>query len=497
MNKKWLKQSIPLTMTAVLMVPTLQGCMSIVGTNDDKTQKVLRIATTQYGGPSDEYFRQRFTDLYEFDNKNVTVEIIPTYDDRYMYGYARPEPNERPKDPIVTLKELMNGDNPPDVVMFGFEQMDELLRDNMLTQLDPLITKDKFDMTDIVPSVINGIKKKGDNKIYGLSPSFNSSALIYNKNMFDEAGVEYPTDKMTWQQIFDLARRVTKGEGPDRKYGFSFSTYNTGGDMFYATQTYAAPLQLRHFDENGDSMTVNTAEWETVWKTMLQLKAEKLLPEPIDYSKMQMGPEQQMNPFMHDDFMSSRVAMAIINYSELERIHNAMKNAESIKGFTPFGWDVVTLPVHEEAPNVGGFIHMDAVMAVNAKAQNPDEAWNFIKFVNGEEWARLKASSNHNIVARQKYIKKKDGMEFNLNAFTTLEPVANEDSKLYRSNENYHRVSSIGQQLFQQVVEGKLQVNEALKQWETQGNQMLQKIKENPNGPIDMPMEQPVPMPLG
>lgn len=485
MNKR-LKQTLMLSLSVGLMVPVLQACTSAGGANDH-TEKVLRIATTMYGGVNDEYFRQRFTELYEFANKNVKIEVIPTFDDKYMFGYTQPDPKEKQQDPLEKLKELMQGDNPPDVVVFGYEQMEELLADNLLTQLDPMITKDKFDTSDIVPAVIDGIKKLGDNKIYGLSPSFNSSAVIYNKKLFDEAGVEYPKDKMTWQQMFDLARRVAKGEGKDRKYGFSFSSYNMGGDMTYAMQMYTAPLQLRTFDEKAEKMTVNTDQWENVWKTMLQLKTEKLLPEQPDMSQMNMDQPQNYNPFQHDDFMSGRVAMAIINYGELDRVNNAMKNAQSIKGFTPFDWDVVTLPVHEEAPDVGGYIGMEGVMGINAKAQNAEEAWKFIQFVNGEDWAKLKASSNHNIVSRQKYIKKKDGMDYNLKAFTSLSPAPMPDNKLYRQSQNLYQVNFIGSRLFQEVVEGKKQVRDALKQWETEGNQMLQKIKENPSGPIDMP----------
>ncbi|MEK8129782.1 extracellular solute-binding protein [Paenibacillus filicis] len=487
MNKR-LKQTMLATLSVGLMVPVLQACTKTSNT-DDKSEKVLRIATTMYAGPGDEYFRQRFTELYEFANKNVKIEIIPTMDDRYMYGFGRPDPNEKQKDPAEKLKELMTGDNPPDVVMFGYEQLPDLIGDNLLAQLDPMITSSKFDTADIVPAVLDGIKKAGDGKIYGLSPTFSSSAVIYNKKMFDEAGVTYPTDKMTWQEVFDLARRLAKGEGQERKYGFSFSTYNTGGDIYYATQPYSMPLQLNTFDDKAEKMTVNTDQWENVWKTLIQLKTEKLLPEPLDMSKMQMQGPEDYNPFQHDDFLSGRTAMAIVHYGDLDRINNAMKNGQNVKGFTPFDWDVVTLPIHQEAPDVGAYIGMESVMGVNAKSANAAEAWKYIQFINGEDWAKLKASSNYNIVSRQKYIKKKDGMDYNMKAFTTLLPAPmSDDNKLYRTNQNLYQVNNIGARLFQEAADGKKSVRDALKQWETEGNQMLQKIKENPNAPMDMPM---------
>ncbi len=485
--QKYVKKTVAVSLCVGLMAPTLVACTKS-GSGDSKTEKVLRIATSMGYGGDNEYIRQRFTELFEFANPNIKLEFISTSDDRYMYG-GRPDPKEKPQDPMEKLKEVMTGDNPPDVVMVGYDQLPELINNNMLKQLDQDIAKDKFDTSDIVPAVIEGIKKVGSGKIYALAPTFYSSALIYNKKLFDEAGVQYPTDKMTWDQTFDLARRLAKGEGENRKYGFSFAPYNMGDDIFYASRTYTAALDLKVFDDKGEKMTVDSDQWENVWKTMLQLKTEKILPEPIDFSKRRSGPNEDFNPFMDDDFLSGRVAMSIISYGQISQYTNVMKNAANIKGITPFEWDVVTMPVHQEAPEYGGNIDLDGLMGINAKAQNAEDAWKFIKFINGEDWARLKATTTHNLVSRQKYIKPKDGAEFNIKAFTTLLPAPGLDYKIYREKPALHDVERLGSQKFQQVLQNKLQVRDALKQWQTEGDAMLQKIKENPNAPLD-PMTQ-------
>ncbi|MCP3771892.1 extracellular solute-binding protein [Paenibacillus sp. MZ04-78.2] len=482
--QKYVKKTVAVSLCVGLMAPTLVACTKS-GSGDSKSEKVLRIATTGYG--NDEYLRQRFTELFEFANPNIKFEFISTSDDRYMYG-GRPDPKEKPKDPMDKLKEVMTSDSPPDVVMVGYEQLPDLISNNMLKQLDQDIAKDKFDTSDIVPAVIEGIKKAGDGKIYALAPTFYSSALIYNKKMFDEAGVQYPTDKMTWDQTFDLARRLAKGEGENRKYGFSFTPENMGDDIYYATRMYTAPLDLKTFDDKGEKMTVDSDQWEKVWKTLLQLKTEKILPEPIDFSKRgNSGPNE--NPFDYDDFLSGRVAMSIIDYSNISHYTNVMKNVANIKGLTAFDWDVVTVPVHQEAPEYGGRIGLDGLMGVNAKAQNPEDAWKFIKFINSEDWARLKAGTSSNLVSRQKYIKPKDGAEFNIKAFTTLLPAPSRDNKIYREKPGLYDVERLGSQKFQQVVQNKQQVRDALKQWQTEGDAMLQKIKENPNAQFDSMMQ--------
>jgi multiple sugar transport system substrate-binding protein len=78
------------------------------------------------------------------------------------------------------------------------EQMSLLLEKNLLAPLDSKIAEDKFDTTDYVPVVYEGIKDLSpDGKIYALAPQFNSSALVYNKKMFADAGIEPPTDNIT------------------------------------------------------------------------------------------------------------------------------------------------------------------------------------------------------------------------------------------------------------------------------------------------------------
>ncbi|MCR8634902.1 ABC transporter substrate-binding protein [Paenibacillus radicis (ex Xue et al. 2023)] len=483
--KPYVKKALVLSVCTSLTLPLLAAC-SKTQSGDSKTERVLRIATS-FGYGDDEYFRQQFTEVFEFANPTIKLEMIPTMDESFRYG--RQDPNAKPVDPMVKLKEVMQGANPPDVVMVGYDQLGELIGGNMLTQLDPMITKDKFDTSDMVPAVIDGLKKMGDGKLYALAPNFSSSALIYNKRMFDEAGVAYPKDKMTWDETFDLAKRLTKGEGEDRKFGFSFSTQSMG-DMFYSMQMYTAPLQLSMFDEKAEHMTVDTDQWEKVWKKMLQLSQDKVTPtqqEPAMMKSRAMNSTsvESFNPFQFDDFLSSRVAMSIINYGQISQINNANKNAQNVKGFTPIDWDVVTLPVHPEAPDMGGQIGMNGIMGVNAKAQNIEDAWKFIKFINGEDWARLKSSSSYQIVTRKKYIKPKDGVQFHIEAFTTLTPAPQPDSKIYRDNRNLYQVQDIGRRLFNDVTQGKIQVRDALKKWQTDGDAMLQQLKNNPDGPIN------------
>ena len=44
-------------------------------------------------------------------------------------------------------------------------------------------------------------------------------AMTYNKKLFLEAGIPYPTNEWSVNDMISAARKITKGEGIDKVYG--------------------------------------------------------------------------------------------------------------------------------------------------------------------------------------------------------------------------------------------------------------------------------------
>ncbi|WP_274651181.1 ABC transporter substrate-binding protein [Paenibacillus humicola] len=57
-------------------------------------------------------------------------------------------------------------------------------------------------------------------KIYGVPYGNKINAIFYNKKLFDEAHVPYPKDDWTWDDFRETAKKLTKGDGPNKQYGF-------------------------------------------------------------------------------------------------------------------------------------------------------------------------------------------------------------------------------------------------------------------------------------
>ena len=62
-----------------------------------------------------------------------------------------------------------------------------------------------------------------DGKLYGMAGVVAPEALAYNRDMFDAAGLEYPDDTWTWDDLLDAAKKLTldtDGDGEIDQWGF-------------------------------------------------------------------------------------------------------------------------------------------------------------------------------------------------------------------------------------------------------------------------------------
>ncbi|MBH5316866.1 extracellular solute-binding protein [Paenibacillus sp. GSMTC-2017] len=485
---KWTKVSL----TLALLVGLLSACTGGSGTSDAEN-RVLRIGVLYGGSDNEPYFRQQYTDMFEMQNPNISFEIVGamSYDDHRFQQPDNPDKPQEQPDPYEKMKEMMTGQNPVDVVVLDYNMLRRFTQDNLLQPLDPMIKQDKFDLSDYVPTVIDGIKSAGDNNIFALTPTFTSAALYYNKKIFADLGVEPPTDMMQWQDVFNKARQVASGEGADRKFGFSFNRWNS--DAFSDSQTYARSLQLKTFDEAGKKMLVNSDQWEQVWNTVRDLHKEEVVPNQEFMTKMyeKMNSEGGNDPFYGDLFLKGQLAMVVNESYYVNEIKRVNDNAGSIKNFEPIDWDVVTVPTDPANPGAASNIGLSQLMGINTKAQNAKDAWEFIKFSNSKEWAKLKSRSNYELVARKEFLKPQAGLNYNIDAFTLLKPLPPtvDEEKIFRENPNAGEAQYVGNEMFQEFLAGKKEAREALAEWETRGNAILEKpIPEGSVGIMPRPM---------
>lgn len=124
----------------------------------------------------------------------------------------------------------------PDIFYVEAFWFEELAKQNVLLPLDLYIKRDvNFDIDWFYPNLIEAFKY--EDRIYGIPKDFSTLALVFNKKIFDQYGVAYPTDEDTWFDMLDKALQLKrKGfETPlvlaaDLNRVLPF-VYGTGGDI--------------------------------------------------------------------------------------------------------------------------------------------------------------------------------------------------------------------------------------------------------------------------
>jgi multiple sugar transport system substrate-binding protein len=475
--RRWLSFGV----CAALLLPVISESRHTAWADTSKTpeeQRVLRIGSL-WSGEDDSFFRQQFTDMYELQHPEIKLEIIPAIDSNELrYNNAYPDVSS---DNLENVRTIMGGDKPVDVIVGDSTLVKSLVDHNLLQSLEPLIARDQYDISNMAPTMLTGVRELGRGSLFALAPTFSSSALFYNKGLFDAAGVSYPTDGMTWSEVFGLADKMAKKSTTkeNRIYGFSLNRYLS--DPFWDMQSYVSPLELTMYDNKGQHMTVNTTQWNQAWTTYSELVKKQIVPglTGMDFA----GTEGNVySPIQGDLFLTGKAAMVVGEYGYLNELAGVERNAAKIKNYSPIKWGVVTVPTFQEKPGVATGTWLGNMMAISSTATNKEDAWDLIKFVNSNEVAKIKAHNRSELTSRKDYITAQTP-SVNLEAFYTLKPLPATDpllGSLQMEKPGISRISDVGRQLFIDVYQGKRTVESALKAWEKQGNTMLDTLEKDP-----------------
>lgn len=106
-----------------------------------------------------------------------------------------------------------------------------------------------------------------DGKIYGMPLESNNLEIIYNKDIFDELGVAYPTDDWTFEDLVETANAVTT----DSNYGFAIS----------GVQSEESTYQFLPFfwTAGGESMELNSEAGKTALGMMADMVESGAMPK--------------------------------------------------------------------------------------------------------------------------------------------------------------------------------------------------------------------------
>jgi multiple sugar transport system substrate-binding protein len=146
-------------------------------------------------------------------------------------------------DYFTKLQTVIAAGQAPDAFELNYENFVSFANKGALADLGPLLSADTGFKTDIYnPTALAAFSEGG--KQYGLVESFSNVVLFYNKDLFDKAGVAYPTAEWTWkdelaaaQKLTDSANGVWGDFAPIQFWEFYKTIAQNGGAMFNADKT--------------------------------------------------------------------------------------------------------------------------------------------------------------------------------------------------------------------------------------------------------------------
>jgi multiple sugar transport system substrate-binding protein len=110
------------------------------------------------------------------------------------------------------VQDLIAGGDFPDFIFTTYPRI-TLHRDlGTSYDLTELVKTHKMDLGKFDPAAMetSRVYGGGKDKLYAIPFSLNFFALFYNKDLFDTFGVTYPTDGMTWDDVYEMARKFTR-----------------------------------------------------------------------------------------------------------------------------------------------------------------------------------------------------------------------------------------------------------------------------------------------
>ncbi|MCD9026207.1 extracellular solute-binding protein [Cohnella silvisoli] len=432
---------------------------------------------------NEEAFYMQYGNAFQAMFPNIQLEVIST------------ESVFNAEVPVAEMEKLVK-EQQPDALYLTEEQYAELAGKGLLYDLDAVVKQDEFDLDSFHPSVIELLKARGAGKLYGLSPSFSTQALYYNKDMFDKYGIPYPTDGMSWEEVMQLAARFpVKKDGDDALLGLSQSTQTT--NPFDLIRAIGEAKGLTYADADAGTVSIESPEWKSIFQSVIDGYKSGSISMPSDSGggagggvMRSMGGKMAIT-FGPDSmkFMSGKAAMTIdgsmlMNMLGMEKkmgsagaISSEKSTSSSSAGGKPMkspfkniNWDVVTVPVDPSQPDVTGSMSLNSVFSINASSENLSAAWEFLKYVNGEQLAKTSTKSSPELSARTAFKNDADGK--NIDAFYKLK--ANSQTLLQTLPEGFaDDFSKLAGERIKQVVTGSTTLDEALKQIQTKGQLLL------------------------
>lgn len=329
----------------LILLVALMATISVFASGSGEDNSKQSLTVLNWGNVAEETLAQKSIDDFMAKNPDVTVEqtCVPVVEWT---------------DYITRWSTMITSGNAPDVVCIAFECSQMAQANDLLMPLNDIIENDP-ELTALVaeytPAILSGISN--GETIYGLPTGTQTMVMYYNKDMFDAAGLPYPTDDWTWEEFYETAKALTK----DGIYGFGLS------NSYFQLVPWWISNGTNLVAEDNNTPTVNNPLMIESVEFLNKLVDEGITPDPISSDVYTM-------------FSQGKVAMVGAGRWCLPAWIEAGMNNDN--------FDCVQWPSN----NGSGTVYGGSAWCISSSTDNPDLAVQLLKaFVSREAITALAA----------------------------------------------------------------------------------------------------------
>ncbi len=302
------------------------------------TAKITLNIAVNNSSPAEVNLMQKAVDLYKTTHTNAEISVL---------GY----------DPTTYDQKLItdvSGGTLPDIFSVSDVFNKPFFKSGLIADLKPLAAKTGFKLDDFDPQFLSLADDQG--KIGFLPRAADVVVMYYNKRMFDESKVEYPTTSWGMQDFMTAAEKLTKkaGDGTVTQYGFTSN---------YTTWSIWVPMVVAEggkiLSDDGKKAVFDSAEGVRAWNYIFTgVKNGSFAPPSVQTTMG--GPNVP--------FFNSKAAMVFSVRALTPNVRAQLKD----------DWDVQLVPKgtadRKSGMGTTGY-------GISGKAKNPDAAWDFMQFL--------------------------------------------------------------------------------------------------------------------
>lgn len=308
---------------ALLLLVTALLPLSAIG-SPARAQEKVTLRVTNWAGVEEAAEFQEIVDAVNAASETFEIVYEP-----------------KPSDYYTQLQTALAGETAPDLFWLDQDHM-AWAYEGVLLDISEYLANDTRDVAnpdDYFPGVWQTVALADG--VYGLPWIAQPVVLYYNKDIFDEMGVEYPTADWTWDQFKEAAIKLTN----ENHYGFTMSGW--------------PPIHM------------------FIWSFGGEVISEDLQSSPIDTPEAMAGAQFYASMIWNEECCPSQQTIAEQGFAEMFKagkvamfMGGAADDLDRVEGL-----NVGVSPVPKGVNGENVTFAWTAATVINAKTKYPDQAY--------------------------------------------------------------------------------------------------------------------------